>query len=233
MPSLDVVIPTLNAAGHLRDCLTSLRGGDVDGVLRLVLIADGGSEDDTRAIADAHGLGVVDAARGRGTQLAAGADAAGEDWLLFLHADTRLPRRWSTAFLAAVARYGEARAFYGRFHLDSLDWRARLIEAGVAWRCRWQHLPYGDQGLWIHRQLYREVGGYPDWPLFEDVALVERLGRERLALLPINTLTSAVRYRRDGFARRVWRNRQLMRQYRRGTSPHELARAYRSGDPAP
>ena len=99
------------------------------------------------------------------------------EWLLLLHADTRLPPGWRRVLLDPT------RAGYFRFALDSDDPRARRLERLVTWRCRALALPYGDQGLLIHRDLLTAVGGIRPLPLMEDVDLVRRLGRRRLVAL--------------------------------------------------
>ncbi|MDB5412337.1 MAG: glycosyl transferase, group 2 family protein, partial [Rubritepida sp.] len=166
---------------------------------------------------------VVAAPRGRGAQLAAGARAAKGDWLLFLHADTRLGNGW----VLAVAAAEPDRAAYFRFALDDASPQARRLEAAVAWRCRWLALPYGDQGLLISRALYDAVGGYRAMPLMEDVDLVRRLGRARLVGLPVRAVTSAERWRRDGWLARSARNIGILTLWFCGVSPERLVHLYR------
>jgi hypothetical protein len=113
-----------------------------------------------------------------------------------------------------------------RFALDDADPRARRIERGAAWRGRALGLPYGDQGLLIARDFYWSLGGHPAIPLMEDVALVRRIGRGRLTVLDHAALTSAARYRRDGWLRRPARNLALLSLYLLGVSPRVLARLY-------
>ena len=223
--SLSVVIPALNAGEGLTATLESLREGagafDMD-----VLVVDGGSDDDTVAVAEANGTRVVTSPRGRGTQMVAGAEEAQRDWLLFLHADTVLATGWARE-LAAFMESGDARAAYFRFRLDDDAPGARRIEWLVAWRCRVLGLPYGDQGLALSRRLYQETEGYPDQPLMEDVHLVRRLGRRRLAGLQSAATTSAERYRSGGYWRRPARNLFCLLLYLFGASPLFVARVYR------
>ncbi len=224
-PSLSVVIPALNAGEGLTATLESLREGagafDMD-----VLVVDGGSDDDTVAVAEANGTRVLTSPRGRGTQMVAGAEEAQRDWLLFLHADTVLATGWARE-LAAFMESGDARAAYFRFRLDDDAPGARRIERLVAWRCRVLGLPYGDQGLALSRRLYQETEGYPDQPLMEDVHLVRRLGRRRLAGLQSAATTSAERYRSGGYWRRPARNLFCLLLYLFGASPLFVARVYR------
>ena len=211
---LSVVIPTLNAAASLRDTLASVAVADE------VVVADGGSSDGTADLAVALGARVVAARRGRGSQLAAGVAAAGGEWLLLLHADTRLAPGWRRAMVAPDF------AGYFRFALDSDDARARRLERLVAWRCRLLALPYGDQGLLIHRDLLRAVGGIQPLPLMEDVDLVCRLGRRRLVALDIAAVTSAEKWRRQGWYSRSLRNLACLTLYFAGVPPELIARLY-------
>ncbi len=143
---LSVVIPTLDAGAALPDTLGALASGRH--LVREIIVADGGSCDDTIAAAQRGGAQVIAAPRGRGTQLATGAASAAGEWLLFLHADTRLGDGWERAVETFIAGAGDAaRAGYFRYRLDDTAAAARVLEAAVAWRCRVLALPYGDQGL--------------------------------------------------------------------------------------
>ena len=223
--SLSVVIPTLDAGAVLPLCLRALAaGGDLVGE---ILVADGGSRDATLLAAATGGARVIAAPSGRGQQLARGAEAARGAWLLFLHADTCLAAGWGEAVEAFIADPGNAaRAGYFRFRLDDRTQAARRVEKLVAWRCRNLALPYGDQGLLILRALYRQVGGYRPYPLMEDVDLVRRLGRARLAPLDCDAVTSAARYRRDGYVMRPLRNLACLALYFLGVPPQRLALLY-------
>jgi rSAM/selenodomain-associated transferase 2 len=207
---ISVIIPTLNAEAGLGPTLSALVPAVVDGLVRQVIVSDGGSNDGTLKIADAAGAEIIQCAPGRGSQLIAGAEKARFPWLLFLHADTVLEPGWereATAFLERVdlgQRPAAAAAF--RFALDDVGLRPRLVEAGAGLRCTLLRLPYGDQGLLIPKRLYHEIGGYRPMPLLEDVDLVRRLGRRRTVIFRSRAITSAMRYKRDGYARRVLRN---------------------------
>jgi len=221
---VSVIIPTLDAAGELPATLAALAGA---APIREIVVADGGSQDDTVALAREAGARVVEAPRGRGTQLACGAAAAVSDWLLFLHADSRPAAGWESAVKSFIAVPGASgRAGYFAFALDDPHPAARRVERLVAWRCRRLALPYGDQGLLIARPLYETVGGFAAIPLMEDVDLVRRLGRRRLAPLPAAVSSSARRYRADGYIRRPLRNLLCLSLYFAGLPPRHIARLY-------
>lgn len=225
---LDVVIPALNAAGRLAATLDSLGPGRRLGLLREVVVVDGGSTDGTAALARSLGARVVEAPRGRGTQLRAGGEAATAPWLLFLHADTHLSAGWGgavQAFVRAEGNGGRAAAVF-RLRLDDDAPAARRLERLVAWRTRALGLPYGDQGLLIPALLYRSLGGFAPIPLMEDVDLVRRLGRRRIAMLDVEAVTSAERYRRSGYMTRSLRNLSILGLYFCGVPPARLVRLY-------
>lgn len=220
---ISVVIPTLDAAETLPATLAALRPVR----LREIVVADGGSTDRTLALAAAAGARIVAAEPGRGSQLAAGAAATGGAWLLFLHADCRLGQGWPAAVAAFVAAPGAAgRAGYFDLALDDPRPAARRVERLVAWRCRALALPYGDQGLLIARALYDAIGGFAALPLMEDVDLVRRLGRGRLARIGVPCLASARRYRLGGYWRRPLRNLLCLSLYFAGVAPRRIVRLY-------
>ena len=190
-----------------------------------IIVVDGGSTDRTVAITATSGARVISAPRGRGSQIAAGIAAATHPWLLLLHADTRLQPGWRPAVAAHMAA-GPERAGYFRFVLDSTNPKARRLEQLVAWRSRALGLPYGDQGLLIHRSLLSSVGGMKPLPLMEDVDLVRRLGRARLVALPAVALTSAARWERDGYLSRSANNLLCLSLWFAGVPPRLIRRLY-------
>jgi hypothetical protein len=113
-----------------------------------------------------------------------------------------------------------------RFRLLDEGWKPRLLEAAVSLRCGLFRVPYGDQGLLLPRALYDEVGGYSDQPLMEDVDLIRRIGRRRIRMLRADAVTSAVRYRNEGYARRILRNQACLAMYAAGFSPERIAAMY-------
>lgn len=222
---VSVVIPTLEAAARIGPCLGALTEGLLRGLIAELVLADGGSTDGIETVADAAGARLVTAPRGRGQQLAAGARAARAPWLMFLHADTVLAPGWAAAVTRHIAG-GPDRAGWFRLAFDSRHPMARATAAWANLRARTFRLPFGDQGLLVSRALYDRVGGYPEIPLMEDVAIARRLGR---ALVPIDAVavTSAERYARDGWLRRGARNLSTQALWLAGVPPERLAGRYR------
>ncbi len=221
---LSAVIPTLNAASELPEALSALAAEAPE---MPILVSDGGSTDATPTITRAAGARLLAAPRGRGPQLAAGIAAADTDWLLLLHADTRLEPGWRSAACAFMGNPANAaRAGYFRFALASADPRARRLERLVAWRCRRFGLPYGDQGLLIARATLKSIGGIRPLPLMEDVDLARRLGRPRLVALPARAVTSAARFEQGGWYLRSARNLVCLGLWYAGAPPAFLARLY-------
>ena len=226
--AVSVVIPTWNAAEGLARSLPSLMEGLQAGVIRELIVSDAGSQDQTIQIAEEVGARVMTGAPSRGGQLRRGAAAAGGDWLLFLHADTELPEGWSDLVAAHLEAHPASAAYF------RLSFAERSL--GARWTAGWANLrswlfglPYGDQALLISRSLYEQVGGYPDQPLMEDVAIARAL-KGQLRAMPLNVRTSGAKYVQTGWLRRGCRNLWLLLRYLCGADPHVLAQDYqRSG----
>jgi rSAM/selenodomain-associated transferase 2 len=233
---ISVVIPTLEAEEDLGRTLAALVPAAVEGLVREVIVVDGGSRDRTLEIADHAGAEIVKSEPGRGSQLKAGAARARFPWLLFLHADTVLEAGWERDAAQMIERVEsgrlEPRAAAFRFTLDDLGFAPRMLETLVLLRTAILKLPYGDQGLLIPRRLYDEVGGYAPLPVMEDVDLVRRLGRRRLITLRSRAVTSAVRYRRDGYVRRILRNQGCLALYFLNVPASTIARIYGARRPS-
>jgi rSAM/selenodomain-associated transferase 2 len=165
----------------------------------------------------------VAAQRGRALQMNAGAAFARGDWLVFLHADTRLPTGWVAAIDAARLEPGAIAGCF-RFALDSPSPMARAIELGVRARVALLALPYGDQAIFVRRDVFEAMGGYSDLPIMEDVDLVRRLRRRgRLFRSALPAITSARRWERDGWILRTVRHLVLIALYFVGVPPTRLA----------
>ncbi|MEM6579529.1 MAG: TIGR04283 family arsenosugar biosynthesis glycosyltransferase [Pseudomonadota bacterium] len=220
---ISVIVPTLNAEGHLGTCLMSLMPALERGLIRELIVSDGGSTDQTVALAKEWGAEVLEGTPSRGAQLARACRMAQGRWLLVLHADTRLDDSWVGA---AIRHIETQKAGWFMLAFDDGGLAAWCVASWANLRSR-LGLPYGDQGLLLPKALYDQVGGYPQEPLMEDVALAMAL-KGHLRALPANAITSAVRYQRQGWLRRGARNLWTLCRYFGGASPQTLADSYRS-----
>ncbi len=218
---ISVIIPTLNAEADLSACLTALMEGLDAGLIRELIISDGGSTDATRTLAEAWGARIVSGPPSRGGQLRRGCAQAKSDWILVLHADTRLDAGWT----GPVIRHMRGdRAGWFTLRFDNSGFAAKTVAGWANLRSR-LGLPYGDQGLLVQRSLYQSVGGFPDQRLMEDVAMA-RLLKGRLVRLDAAAITSAQKYEAHGWLRRGGRNLWTLIRYFYGVAPDKLAAGY-------
>lgn len=222
-PPVSVVIPVWRDFDRLARTLPALTGE----AFEIILAGAADQKGECRALSDAHpGIRCVTGPRGRAIQMNRGAGVATGRWLFFLHADSRPDPGWGDSFREAES---DPRIVGGsfRFALDSSDRRARVIEAGVRIRVALTGLPYGDQGLFVRRDVFETLGGYLDLPLMEDVDLVRRLARAgRLLHSTRRVVTSARRWEAEGWTKRSAGNALTLTQYLLGVSPARLARRY-------
>ncbi len=221
---LSIIIPTLNEASQLRDMLEPLRALQARG--HEVVVVDGGSSDDSVKIAREFADRVIDSARGRARQMNAGAAVASGDVMLFLHADTRLPEPADTLIAAALAN---EKTSWGRFDVRLSGDRLllRVVAALMNLRSRMSSIATGDQALFVHRALFVQLGGYPDIPLMEDIALCKLLKRvTRPANLSARVVTSSRRWEQRGIVRTILLMWRMRLAYALGASPHQLAQLY-------
>lgn len=218
--ALCIIVPVLDEAEHLADALAALQPFRQRGA-RLVVV-DGGSTDDTLAVASVHADLAFVAPRGRASQMNAGAAACPPDLLLFVHADTRLPSNADELVRDAVS--GPLR--WGRFdvRIASRRWMLRIVEWGMNLRSRWIDIATGDQCLFVRGDLFDAVGGFPDIALMKDIAISRALKRHGPpARLRERVDASARRWEREG----VWRTIPLMWRLRAafffGADPRRLA----------
>ncbi len=222
---LSVIVPTLNEAGTVETLLLALqpwRGPDCE-----LIVVDGGSHDATQDCARPLADRVVESTSGRAQQMNVGAGAARGAALWFLHADSRLPPDAVPALRVALEGRG-----WGRFDvtLSGVHPLFRMIERAMNLRSRWTGIATGDQGLFVRRDWFERVGGFPEIALMEDVALSRSLGRlGRPANLRVRLGTSSRRWERDGILRTVLLMWSLRLCFALGASPEALARRYRHG----
>lgn len=220
---LTVIVPVLNEAAVLPATLASLAPWRAAGAE--VVVADGDSADASARIAADAVDRVVVAPRGRARQMNAGAARADSDILLFLHADTSLPPDALEAVHAACA-YGARWGFFG-LALEGRHPLLGVIARLATWRSRRSGIATGDQAIFVTRELFAEVGGFPDIPLMEDIAFSRRLcTRARPARLPFRARTSGRRWERNGVIRTILLMWRLRLAYALGATPEKLARRY-------
>ena len=218
--SISVIIPTLDEAAHLGRTLARVVASDPGEVI----VADGGSTDSTLDIAKACGADIITGTRGRATQMNLAASTAKGEFLLFLHADTLPPGNYPALVRDTLNRPGVAAGAF-RLELDDDLVAAPLVEGFVDLRCRWLHLPYGDQGLFLRRSLFRHLGGFPDWPVMEDLHFVRqlrRIGEVNVTRDPART--SSRRWRDRGVVRTFLRHQLMLGAYYLGIPPAHIAK---------
>ncbi len=217
-----MVIPALDEESRIEGAIASARAEDVE-----VVVADGGSRDATRPRAEAAGARVVASAPGRARQLAAGAAAVEAEILLFLHADTRLPRGWPQAVREALADPAAAGGAF-RLRFDRRSFGLRVVEWGARLRVALFGLPYGDQALFVRRSVLQALGGVPQVPLMEDLDLVAGIKRHgRLARVRASAVTSARRYEERGLLATWLRNALAAVAWSLGLDRERVAAWYR------
>jgi len=202
--------------------------------LKEIIVVDGGSTDDTVRASQRFGreepvdLTVVTAARGRAQQMNVGADHASGTLLLFLHADTHLPR---DALIAIARARASANACAGTFRLRFTPETPLLYVYAACTRLPWTRICFGDRGLFVTRDAFDDVGGFPEWPIFEDLEIVARLARYgSFEILPTAVTTSSRRFQKNGTLRQQWLNLRLWVRYITGTPVDQLAEEYGYAD---
>jgi len=223
--SLSIVVPLLNEAVNVPRLARRLLGLRERGAE--VLVVDGGSDDGSGELLRASGLRVLDARRGRASQMNVGAAAASSDALVFLHADTELPPQADQLVEAALA---DGDRVWGRFdvRIAGRSPLLRLVAFGMNLRSRVTGIATGDQAIFVTRQAFASIGGYPDQPLMEDLELSRRLlALSRPRCLRAKATTSGRRWESRGVCRTIVLMWQLRFAYWRGAAASELAKKYR------
>jgi uncharacterized protein len=217
---ISIIIPALNEEENIAACLSTT--GQAKDIERIVV--DGGSRDRTVDIAREMGARVLTSTKGRAAQMNAGAREASGEVLIFLHADTRLPAGFDSSVWETVQKPGIAAGAF-EFRLDSTSSGLRFIERVANWRSRRLQLPYGDQAIFLMTSLFRDIGGFQEVPIMEDVELIRRLKkRGRIETLAAHAVTSARRWRELGIWKTTLLNEAVLGAYYLGLSPRRIYR---------
>jgi rSAM/selenodomain-associated transferase 2/rSAM/selenodomain-associated transferase 1 len=221
-PAISIVIPTLNEEEKLAAALASTKSSShVE-----IVVVDGCSSDGTTEVAKSFGVRLLTTAAGRARQANAGGLAARGDVLIFLHGDTQLPRGFEPYILDIMTKPG---VVAGAFALGIDGWELgfRIIEMLANFRSRLLQMPYGDQGIFIKRSVFRSLGGFPDMVIMEDFVLMRRLRKKgKVTIAPVAVKTSARRWRELGVLRTTLINQAVLLGYFLGGNPERLARWY-------
>ncbi len=222
MEKISIIIPVLNEANTIKQTLASLKNAsNVE-----IIVVDGGSKDETIAVAKSVGVQVRSSGIGRATQMNLGATVATGDILLFLHADTRIPPNFDILIREALAGNFIAGAF--ELKIDANLRGIRLIEKMVNLRSHLFSLPYGDQAIFISSKVFHEIGGFPDLPIMEDFVFIRHLKKlGKIEIIPQPAITSGRRWQKLGVIKTTVINQLIIIGYFWGVSPNQLARWYR------
>ncbi|AOY79596.1 TIGR04283 family arsenosugar biosynthesis glycosyltransferase [Moorena producens JHB] len=220
---ISIIIPVLNEASHIADTLATVtEASNVE-----VIVVDGGSDDETVAIAQSLGAKIIAAGTGRASQMNAGAAVATGDILLFLHADTRLPQGFDTLVRQGLQDYDTVAGAF-ELAIDANLRGVRLIEGMVNLRSRFCSLPYGDQAIFIKTKVFTDLGGFLNLPIMEDFDLMRRLRNlGKITILSQPVLTSGRRWQTLGVVKTTLINQLVILAYHLGVSPHRIVGWYR------
>lgn len=223
MIKISVIIPVLNEAKTIKNVLLNLQNySELE-----VIVVDGGSEDETVAIAESFGYKVLTSPRGRSIQMNAGAAIATGSILLFLHGDTILPANFPTMIVTTIEKPG---IVGGAFELaiDAKIRGIRFVEKMVNWRSHFFSLPYGDQAIFIKSEIFNQIGGFTIQPIMEDFVFIQQLKKVgRISIIPTPVITSGRRWQQLGVLKTTLINQLMILGYYLGISPEKLAAFYR------
>ena len=225
-PTLSVIIPTLNESIHLPLLLADLNAWPYDFELTIV---DGGSIDLTTSIAQIQGVNVIKGhEKNRGYQLKTGASNAKGDWLLFLHADSRLDQRWVKRLLKIMQnKTSKKYGWYFDFKIKKNNIEFRFLELAVALRSNFLQRPYGDQGLLLHKDLYYLSGGFSSLKIMEDLDLITRITKTtKVRRIGRNIYTDDIKWSNSNIIKRAIKNARLRTKWRQGYDIDELSKEY-------
>ena len=227
-PTISIIIPTLNEAFHLPLLLADLNEWPYNFEL---IIVDGGSIDLTISIAQIQGIDVIECSKkNRGYQLKTGASNAIGDWLLFLHADSRLDSTWVKSLYRTIQnKTSKNFAWYFDFKIKKHNIEFRLLELAVAIRSHFFQLPYGDQGLLLHKNLYYNSGGFSSLKIMEDIDFIARITkRTKVKRIKENIYTYDIKWSNSNIIKRAIKNAKLRKKWRQGYDLDTLSKEYNS-----
>ena len=232
---LSVIIPTLNAQETLPATFQSLMTALIAGMIKEVIIIDGGSTDNSCQLAEEAGATVLTTSlKGRGPQLSEAIKHAKSEWLLLLHADTELEEGWHEEVSSYIKQENRSsslpKAATFTFALKEQGIRPALLTKIVRIRCKLFALPYGDQGLLIAKPTYQASGGFKDLPIMEDVDLIRRLNHKP-AQLKSRAFTSATRHEQEGYIKRIIRNQCCLAAFYAGFPIKKIENWYEQKKP--
>ncbi|MBD2682242.1 MULTISPECIES: TIGR04283 family arsenosugar biosynthesis glycosyltransferase [Nostoc] len=220
---ISIIIPAINEAGNIKEAIATTKNS----INIEVIVVDGGSSDDTAAIAQSLGVKVISSSPGRAVQMNAGAVAASGEILLFLHADTRLPAGFDEMICTALQQPGTVAGAFN-LRIDASLLSLRWVEFGVKWRSHFCQMPYGDQAIFLSKAVFQEIGGFPELPIMEDFELMRRLKvKGRIAIISTPVVTSARRWLQKGVFKTTLVNQIVIIAYFLGVSPARIRRWYR------
>ena len=224
MSKISIIIPTLNEANNLPLLLSDLSISHKEAE---ILIVDCGSEDSTIDIANIYGAKVFKSKeRNRGSQLDMGANNSKGEWLIFLHADTRLTHDWFTK-IKSVLKKNKNFIYHFKFKINNKKITFRVLEILVNFRSQYLKQPYGDQGLIIHRSIYFKNNGFRKIPLMEDLDFVMRLNnKNNLKQLNLPIFISSRKWERTNIFLQALKNRSLRRRWLNGESIQSIYSDY-------
>lgn len=215
---ISIIIPVLNEAINIEQAVASTQPStNVE-----VIVVDGGSNDHTVEIAESLGVKVISAPRGRAAQMNVGALAASGEILLFLHADSRLSVEFDIMVRTALQQPGVMAGAFA-LRIDGQIWSLRLVEWGVNWRSHFLQMPYGDQGIFLKKEIFYRIGKFPELVLMEDFELIRRLRRAgKITIISASILTSARRWLKNGVFKTTLTHQLIIVAYLLGISPKRI-----------
>jgi rSAM/selenodomain-associated transferase 2 len=220
---ISIIIPALNEAANIEDVIITIQPS----TNTEIIVVDGGSQDDTVAIAESLGVKVISSSPGRAVQMNTGAVAASGEILLFLHADTRLPAGFDVMIRSALQQPGIVAGAFN-LRIDASGWGMRLVEWGVKARSHFWQIPYGDQAIFLTKDIFQQIGGFPELPIMEDFELIRRLRRiGKITIIQESVITSARRWLRKGIFKTTLINQIVIIAYLLGVSPERIRSWYR------